>query len=308
MSRDPVAAVLKGGWSPEREVSLVSGAAAAKALRELGWAVAEIDVEPDIGARLLEARPSVVFNALHGRWGEDGCIQGLLELMDVPYTHSGVLASSLAMDKDRAKAVFAGRGLRVPEGRMVSRLESAAGHAMEPPYVVKPNDQGSSVGVFIVRAGDNRPPAALGADDWALGEEVLVERFIPGRELTTTVLGDRALAVTEIVAHKDFYDYEAKYAAGGSSHVVPAHVPADIEAACLEAALEAHRALGCRGLTRSDFRWDDTKPGTEGLYLLEINTQPGLTSTSLSPEQAAHAGMSFRELVAWMIEDASCPR
>ncbi len=308
MSAERTIVVLKGGWSPEREVSLVSGAAAAKALRERGETVIEIDVDREIGARLLEAKPDVVFNALHGRWGEDGCVQGLLELMGVPYTHSGVLASSLAMDKERAKAVFRGAGLRVPDGLIVSRDAAAAGHAMKPPYVVKPNDQGSSVGVFIVREGDNRPPEALAASDWDLGENVLVETFVPGRELTASVLGDRPLAVTEIIAHTDFYDYEAKYAAGGSCHKVPADVPGEIAQACLDMAKSAHDVLGCRGLTRSDFRWDDAKPGTDGLYLLEINTQPGLTPTSLSPEQAEHVGLSFSDLVGWMIEDASCPR
>ncbi|MEL6363648.1 MAG: D-alanine--D-alanine ligase [Pseudomonadota bacterium] len=304
----PRIAVLKGGFSPEREVSLVSGAAAAKALRERGAEAIEIDAGRDLAAALAEAKPDIVFNALHGRWGEDGCVQGLLEWLGLPYTHSGVLASSLAMDKERAKAVFRQNGLKVPDGRIVSRAEAAAGHAMEPPYVVKPNDQGSSVGVFIVRRGDNRPPAALAATDWDLGETVLVETFVPGRELTVSVLGDRPLAVTEIVAHTDFYDYEAKYAAGGSSHEVPAKIPAGIERACLDMAKAAHDLMGCRGLTRSDFRWDDAKPGTEGLYLLEINTQPGLTPTSLSPEQAEYVGMSFSDLCWWMIEDASCPR
>ncbi|PQA89084.1 D-alanine--D-alanine ligase [Hyphococcus luteus] len=300
-------AVLKGGWSPEREVSLNSGAAAAKALREAGYEVFEIDAGRDMAARLLEAEPDAVFNALHGQWGEDGCVQGLLEVMGLPYTHSGVLASSLAMDKQRAKAVFEDAGIPSPFGRIVSREEAAKGHVMETPYVIKPNAQGSSVGVFIVRKGENRPPAELTSKEWSLGDDVLVEKFIPGRELTVSVMGERALCVTEITTSLAFYDYEAKYAAGGSSHVLPADIPDAVTDRCMDLALRAHHALGCRGLSRADFRYD---PGAkdEQVYCLEVNTQPGLTATSLSPEQAGHCGISFSELCAWMVEDASCQR
>jgi D-alanine-D-alanine ligase len=300
-------AVLKGGWSPEREVSLNSGKQAAKALREAGYDVVEIDAGRDLAARLAEAKPDAVFNALHGQWGEDGCVQGLFEIMGIPYTHSGVLASSLAMDKQRAKAVFEDTGIPSPFGIIVSRAEAAGGHVMEPPYVVKPNAQGSSVGVFIVRKGDNRPPAELTAKEWSLGEEVLVEKFIPGRELTVAVMGDRALCVTEITTALAFYDYEAKYAAGGSKHVLPAQISGAITERCLDLALRAHKSLGCRGLSRSDFRYDPDAAG-EQIFCLEVNTQPGLTATSLAPEQAAHLGISFPDLCAWMVEDASCQR
>ena len=300
-------AVLKGGWSPEREVSLNSGAQAAKALKTAGYEVVEIDAGRDLADQLTAARPDAVFNALHGQWGEDGCVQGLLEVMGIPYTHSGVLSSALAMDKQRTKLVLRDAGVPSPEGRIVSRVQAAGGHVMEPPYVIKPNAQGSSVGVFIVRAGDNRPPAELNSEKWSLGEEVLVEKFIPGRELTVAVMGDRALCVTEITTSLAFYDYEAKYAAGGSRHVLPAEVPGAITERCLELALKAHQALGCRGVSRSDFRYDESAKG-EQLYFLEINTQPGMTGTSLAPEQAAYCGISFPELCAWMVEDASCQR
>jgi len=300
-------AVLKGGWSPEREVSLNSGAQAAKALKTAGYEVVEIDAGRDLADQLAAARPDAVFNALHGQWGEDGCVQGLLEVMGIPYTHSGVLSSALAMDKQRTKLVLRDAGVPSPEGRIVSRVQAAGGHVMEPPYVIKPNAQGSSVGVFIVRAGDNRPPAELNSEKWSLGEEVLVEKFIPGRELTVAVMGDRALCVTEITTSLAFYDYEAKYAAGGSRHVLPAEVPGAITERCLALALKAHQALGCRGVSRSDFRYDESAKG-EQLYFLEINTQPGMTGTSLAPEQAAYCGISFPELCAWMVEDASCQR
>ena len=300
-------AVLKGGWSPEREVSLNSGAAAGKALREAGYEVCEIDAGRDLAARLAEAEPDAVFNALHGQWGEDGCVQGLLEVMDLPYTHSGVMASSLAMDKQRAKAVFEDAGIPSPPGKIVTRAEAAAGGVMKPPYVVKPNAQGSSVGVFIIREGDNRPPSELTAKEWSLGEDVLVEKFIPGRELTVAVMGDRPLCVTEITTALSFYDYEAKYATGGSKHILPADLPDAVTERCLDMALRAHQSLGCRGLSRADFRYDETAEG-ETLYCLEVNTQPGLTATSLAPEQAAHLGVSFTELCAWIVEDASCQR
>ncbi|MEE2566049.1 D-alanine--D-alanine ligase [Hyphobacterium marinum] len=299
-------AVLLGGLSAERPVSLVSGKACADALRRKGWDVVEIDPTRELAAQLAKASPDVVFNGLHGEWGEDGKVQGILEHYGAPYTHSGVLASALAMDKQRAKAVFERFGVPCPEGRLVNRFEAAKAHAMKPPYVAKPNAQGSSVGVFIVQEGANRPPADLGATDWALGEEVLIETFIPGRELTTAVMGDKALGVTEIFPTTAFYDYEAKYAAGGSRHVVPADVPEAIAEECRRLALLAHEALGCRGLTRSDFRWDEN--GSGQVWLLEINTQPGMTPTSLAPEQAAWSGIAFDDLVQWMAEDASCPR
>lgn len=294
-------AVLKGGPSAEREVSLVSGVECAAALRNEGFDVVEIDAGPEVVRDLKAARPEIVFNALHGRWGEDGCVQGILEWLRIPYTHSGVLASALAMDKTRAKQVLAAAGLPVPKGKLVGRDEARTAHPLPPPYVIKPNNEGSSVGVYIVPDGGD--PARIAED---MSEVVLVEEYISGRELTTTVMGDRALAVTDIVSD-GWYDYHAKYAPGGSHHVIPAQIPADIEAACLDHALRAHRALGCRGVSRTDFRWDEAR-GVEGLYLLEVNTQPGMTPTSLVPEQAALCGISFGTLVRWMVEDASCSR
>lgn len=295
-------AVLKGGPSAEREVSLVSGRECAAALRNEGYSVVEIDAGPDLVDRLTAEKPDVVFNALHGRWGEDGCVQGILEWLRLPYTHSGVLASALAMDKARTRQIYAQAGLPVAEGLLARRDDARRAHPMPPPYVVKPFNEGSSVGVYLVHENANGP--AQLSDD--MPEIVLVERFIPGRELTTTVMGDRALAVTDIYA-TGWYSYEAKYAAGGSRHVVPADLPGDITRACLDYALRAHEALGCRGVSRTDFRWDEAR-GLEGLHLLETNTQPGMTPTSLAPEQAAHCGMSFGELVRWMVEDASCSR
>ncbi|SFH77806.1 D-alanine--D-alanine ligase [Albimonas pacifica] len=297
-------AVLLGGRSAEREVSLVSGAECAAALRTAGYSVIEIDAGPDLVQRLADASPDVVFNALHGRWGEDGCVQGLLEWLGLPYTHSGVLASAVAMDKVKAKEVFAAAGLPVAEGRLVPKAEAAAGHPLPLPYVLKPYNEGSSVGVYIVLEGANGP-ARLAPDAPDL---LLAETFVPGREMTVAVMGDRALAVTDIMAASGgWYDYNAKYAAGGSSHVIPAQIPQEIEDACRDIAVRAHRALGCRGLSRSDFRWDESK-GLSGLILLEVNTQPGMTPTSLAPEQAAHAGISFPDLCAWLVEDASCLR
>lgn len=298
-------AVLMGGWSSERAVSLTSGAACARALERAGYHVTAIDVTRDLG-RLLAAltpRPDAVFNALHGRWGEDGCIQGVLEILGIPYTHSGVRASALAMDKQAAKQAFAGAGLRCPEGRVVGR--AAAHRVMDPPYVVKPVREGSSVGVMIVRAGDNGAPLDRAA--WPHGEEVLVERYIPGRELTVAVMGDRALGVTEIRPRDEgFYDYEHKYTEGRADHLLPAPVPEPVAEAAMATALAAHRALGCRGVSRCDFRYDDGAGGPDGLYLLELNTQPGMTPLSLVPEQAAHAGIDFEALVAWMVEEARC--
>ena len=302
-------AVLMGGISPERPVSLVSGRACVEALERVGARVTAVDAGRDLAQRLAELKPDVAFNALHGQWGEDGCVQGVLETLAIPYTHSGVLASALAMDKAKAKAVLAAGGVRVPGGGLYDRHEVAARHVLEPPYVVKPNAQGSSVGVFIVMEGANQPPVAVGAPDWTLGQEVMVEPYIAGRELAVAVMGEaagpRALTVTDIVPRAGFYDFEAKYGEGGSVHVVPADLPARITAAAMRMAEAAHLALGCRGLTRSDLRYDDVKGD---LVLLEVNTQPGMTPTSLAPEQAAHLGMDFDRLVTWIVEDASCPR
>ncbi len=301
-------AVLLGGRSAERDVSLTSGHGCAKALRDEGFDVVEIDPQAsDLAAQLNAARPDVVFNALHGRWGEDGCVQGLLELLAIPYTHSGVLASALAMHKQRAKDVFRAAGLPLVKSIVADRHAAAAGHLMDPPYVVKPVNEGSSVGVFIIRKGDNRPPAALGGDQWNLSDEMMIEEFVPGRELTVAVMGTRALAVTEITTSLEFYDYEAKYAAGGSTHTLPAPVPASIAEEAMRLAERAHVALGCRGVSRTDFRYDDTQ-GKHRLVVLETNTQPGMTPTSLVPEQAAHVGMSYRALCRWIVEDASCDR
>ena len=295
-------AVVKGGRSAEREVSLVSGRECATALRNEGYDVVEIDAGPDVASVLQTEKPDVVFNALHGRWGEDGCFQGILEWLRIPYTHSGVLASALAMDKIRAKRAFEEAGLPVVEGRLVSREEVRGAHPMEPPYVVKPYNEGSSVGVYLVHEGANGP--AQVSDE--MPDVLMVERYVPGRELTTAVLGGRAFGVTDIIA-KGWYDYHAKYSPGGSRHVIPAEVPDEISRACLDYAVRAHDALGCRGLSRTDFRWDESR-GLDGLVLLETNTQPGMTPTSLAPEQAAHAGMSFGALMRWMVEDASCSR
>ena len=295
-------AVVKGGRSAEREVSLVSGRECATALRNEGYDVVEIDAGPDVASVLQAERPDVVFNALHGRWGEDGCFQGILEWLRIPYTHSGVLASALAMDKIRAKRAFEEAGLPVVEGRLVSREEVRGAHPMEPPYVVKPYNEGSSVGVYLVHEGANGP--AQVSDD--MPDVLMVERYVPGRELTTAVLGGRAFGVTDIIA-EGWYDYHAKYSPGGSRHVIPAEVPDEIARACVDYAVRAHDALGCRGLSRTDFRWNESR-GLDGLVLLETNTQPGMTPTSLAPEQAAHAGMSFGALMRWMVEDASCSR
>ncbi|NHB77081.1 D-alanine--D-alanine ligase [Rhodobacter sp. M37P] len=294
-------AVLMGGLSAEREVSLVSGRECAKALRAAGYRVTEVDCGPDLPARLADLRPDVCFNALHGRWGEDGCVQGMLEWLKLPYTHSGVLASALAMDKVKTKEVYRAAGLPVVDSVLASREAVEAGHVLAPPYVVKPYNEGSSVGVYIVREGSNAPRLAE-----TMPDVVMVEAYAPGRELTTTVMGDRALGVTDIITD-GWYDYEAKYAPGGSRHECPANIPAEIEAACLDYALRAHRALGCRGVSRTDFRWDESR-GLAGLILLETNTQPGMTPTSLAPEQAAMQGIGFPEFCAWMVEDASCNR
>ncbi|MDX1483558.1 MAG: D-alanine--D-alanine ligase [Alphaproteobacteria bacterium] len=300
-------AVLMGGPSAEREVSLVSGAACAEALRELGHRVTEVDVTRDIGAALsaLEPRPDVVFNALHGRYGEDGCIQGLLEYLGIPYTHSGVLASALAMDKPVARRLFMDAGLNCAEGRTARRDEVIEGRVMEPPFVVKPLNEGSSVGVHIVTEGDSLPPLSA---DWPYGDVVLVERYIPGREIHVAVMGDRALGAIEIRPQGQFYDYQAKYTEGMAEHLMPAPLPEDDYTEAMEVGRRAHATLGCRGVSRTDLRYDDTGPGAALFYVLEVNTQPGMTPLSLVPEIAAHAGIAFNDLVAWMVEDASCPR
>jgi D-alanine-D-alanine ligase len=298
-------AVIMGGWSSERPVSLSSGKGMAEAARKAGYDVVEIDVTRQLAQQLTEARPEVVLNALHGPWGEDGCVQGILEIMGIPYTHSGVLASALAMDKDKSRAVYVQHGLDVAAGGMYDVETLARDHIMEPPYVIKPVAEGSSFGVFIVRKGANSPPRALTDGTWKFGKRALVEKFIEGRELTVAVMGDRPMAVTEITTLREYYDYDAKYQAGGSRHVVPADLPSEVTKAALEASLKAHQALGCRGVSRSDFRYDDK---ADRLVILETNTQPGMTPTSLVPEQAAHLGIDYPSLVRWMIEDASCPR
>ena len=298
----PKVAVLMGGPSAEREVSLVSGRECAKALREEGYDVTELDAGQDIAERLRAIAPDVVFNALHGRWGEDGCVQGILEWLHIPYTHSGILASSLAMDKERTKDVYRAHGLPVVPSLLASKADVSAEHVMAPPYVVKPYNEGSSVGVYIVQEAANGPPKL----DKNMPETVMVEAYAAGRELTTTVMGDQALTVTEIIT-EGWYDYDAKYTEGGSRHVCPADIPQDIFDLCMEYAVTAHQALGCRGVSRTDYRWDEAR-GAEGLVLLETNTQPGMTPTSLSPEQARAVGMSFGALCAWMVEDASCLR
>ena len=298
----PKVVVLLGGPSAEREVSLSSGKECAAALRAKDYDVIELDAGPDVAQRLVEHAPDVVFNALHGRWGEDGCVQGILEWLRIPYTHSGVLASSLAMDKERTKAVYKVAGIPVADSLILPKEEVAKSHVMEPPYVIKPNNEGSSVGIYIVNEGANGPPSIAET----MPDQLMVERYVPGRELTVSVMEDRALCVTEIVTD-GWYDYHAKYAPGGSHHVVPAEIPSDVTDACLAHAVTAHQALGCRGVSRTDFRWDDAK-GLAGLITLETNTQPGMTPTSLVPEQAQEIGMSFPELCDWMVKDASCDR
>ena len=299
--------VLMGGPSAEREVSLSSGRECAAALRGEGFEVVEVDAGPDLCARLQDIKPDVVFNALHGRWGEDGCVQGLLEWMGVAYTHSGVFASALALDKQRSKEAYRIAGLPVVESGLFDKSAVMASHVMAPPYVVKPNNEGSSVGIYLVHEDANTPPQL--SDD--MPEQVMVETYAPGRELTTTVVGDGdndpgALTVTDILTD-GWYDYDAKYQPGGSRHVVPADLPQEIFDLCMDYALRAHQALGCRGVSRTDFRWDESR-GIDGFFLLETNTQPGMTPTSLTPEQAAHVGMTFGQLCAWLVEDASCNR
>jgi D-alanine-D-alanine ligase len=297
-----------GGWSAEREISLRSGRACAEALTRLGYRVTRIDVGRDIAAVLSTVKPDAALNLLHGRPGEDGTLQGLLEIVGIPYSHSGVLASALAMQKEMAKAVFRAAGVPVPEGIVADRREVARRHLLPPPYVIKPLAEGSSVGVFIVTEQHAHPPQELTREDWAYGDRLIVEKYIAGKELTCAVMGSEALGVIEIVPAVRFYDYEAKYAPGGSRHVLPAPVSPFVYQQARELALGAHGALGCRGVSRADFRYDDRIEGTGGLFCLEVNTQPGMTETSLVPELAAHAGISFDELVRWMVEDASLNR
>jgi D-alanine-D-alanine ligase len=301
-------AVLMGGWSAEREVSLRSGRACADALERRGYRVTRIDVGRDIAAVLGTVKPDVALNVLHGRPGEDGTLQGMLEILGIPYSHSGVMASAVAMQKDIAKQLLRAADVPVPAGLVASRSEVAKAHLLPPPYVIKPVAEGSSVGVFIVQEDHAHPPQELNRPDWAFGDRVIVEKFIPGKELTCAVMGDEALGVIEIVPTVRFYDYEAKYAPGGSKHVLPAPVSPIVYQLTRRLALAAHRALGCRGVSRADFRYDDRIEGSGGLVCLEVNTQPGMTETSLVPELAAHAGVTFDELVRWMVEDASLNR
>ena len=299
-------AVLMGGWSAEREISLRSGKACGDALEAQGYRITRVDVARDVAEVLARLKPDAAFNVLHGRPGEDGTIQGILEILRIPYTHSGVLASALAMDKPAAKVVMAAAGVPVPEGVIVSRAEAAKAHVIKPPYVIKPPAEGSSVGVFIIHADHTHPPQELSRPDWPYGEQVLVERYVAGLELTCAVMGEEALGVIEIEPTTRFYDYESKYAPGGSRHILPARISPNIYQRARNLALTAHRALGCRGVSRADFRFDSRSDGD--LVCLEVNTQPGMTEMSLVPELAAHAGLSFGELVKWIVEDASLER
>ena len=303
----PHVAVLMGGWSAERTESLSSGKECADALEGEGYRITRVDVDRNVAATLATVKPDACFNALHGRWGEDGAMQGLLEVLGIPYTHSGVLASSLAMHKEQTKRIVSKHGVPVAEGRIVTPEQALATHIMAPPYVAKPISEGSSVGVVIVREGANRPPDSIRAIPVTHDNEIMVERFIPGRELTCGVIGDKATGIIDIVAagHLQFYDFEAKYAPGGSKHILPAQIPAGVAERVQRYTMAAHRALGCRGVSRCDFRFDETR---DDLIFLEINTQPGMTPTSLIPELAAHAGMTFGQLLEWLVEDASLDR
>jgi len=301
-------AVLKGGWSVEREVSLNSGAFLAQSARDAGFEVTEIDVKRDIGHVLAELKPDLVLNGLHGRFGEDGTIQGMLEILGLPYTHSGVLASALAMDKHQSKIIFKAAGVPVTNHIIASRSEIARNHVMKPPYVVKPVAEGSSVGIFIIMGENDQPPQEILEPDWQGGEYLMVERFIPGRELTCAVMGDVALGVTEIITDLNFYNYEAKYAKGGSNHVLPANISSKVYENVQKLSLKAHEALGCRGISRADFRYNDLAGQDGELVCLEVNTQPGMSLTSLVPELVELAGHTPVELVTWMLEDASCHR
>ena len=302
-------AVLMGGWSAERPVSLASGKECADALESAGFSVSRVDVARDIAQVLAELRPDVAFNALHGRFGEDGCIQGILEVLEIPYTHSGVMASALAMNKEKAKDVMKAAGVPVAEARVMHRLEAAKAHAMPPPYVVKPVCEGSSFGILIVNEDHAEPPQELYSDEWPYSDIVMVERYVPGRELTCAVMGGKALDIIDIVpnAHS-FYDYDAKYAPGGSTHILPAELKPNLYEYIQSLTLKAHEALGCRGISRADFRFDESAGGDGEVICLEVNTQPGMTPTSLVPEIAAKEGYDFEQLVSWMVEDASCDR
>ena len=302
-------AVLMGGWSAERPVSLSTGRECAAALERAGYRVTSVDVDRNIAQTLAELKPDVAFNALHGPFGEDGTIQGLLELLDIPYTHSGVMASAVAMNKDRSKVLMAAAGVPVAKHVLTTREQAASAHVMQRPYVIKPVSEGSSFGVLIVTEDMEHPPQELFRSDWPYGDDLMAERYVAGRELTCAVVGDVALGIIDIVPQgQTFYDYDAKYADGGSKHILPAEIPADIYARIQAYTLAAHKALGCRGVSRADFRYDDQPMGTGELICLEVNTQPGMTPTSLVPEIAAHAGHSFEDLVSWMVEDASCRR
>lgn len=302
-------AVLMGGWSSERPVSLATGEPCADALERAGYTVTRVDVDRSIAQTLNDLKPDVAFNALHGPYGEDGTIQGVLEILSIPYTHSGVMSSALAMNKDRAKVVMAAAGVPVAKHTLTTREQAAEAHVMTPPYVIKPVAEGSSFGVLIVAPDMEHPPQELFRSDWPYGDDLMAERYVAGRELTCAVMGDVALGVIDILPQgQEFYDYDAKYADGGSEHILPADIPADVYARIQSYSLAAHQSLGCRGVTRADFRFDDQPMGTGELICLEVNTQPGMTPTSLVPEIAAHAGHSFEELVSWMVEDASCQR
>ena len=298
-------AVVYGGWSPEREVSAVSGKKMVVAARNAGYNVVAIDARKDITNQISEVEPDIILNALHGIWGEDGCAQGIFETLNIPYSHSGVLASALAMDKRKSKNVFQSIGIDVAKDIAVSRADAVKSHPLQRPYVVKPISNGSSLGVVIVGEDDPIPSDILLSDNWTFGDNLMAEEFVPGRELTVGVLGGEPLAVTEIMPSNHFYDYKAKYEIGGSEHTLPAEVSQSVAERALEVSHNAHEILGCRGVTRADFRYDESN---DRLVLLEMNTQPGMTPTSLVPEQAAYRGMSFEDLVVWMIEDASCPR
>ena len=301
-------AVLMGGWSAEREVSLRSGKACADSLERQGFRVSRIDIGRDVATVLAGLKPDVALNMLHGRPGEDGTVQGVLEILGIPYSHSGVLASSLAMQKDVSKVLFRAAGVPVAEGIVTTRMEAAKTHLLPPPYVIKPVAEGSSVGVFIVTEAHAHPPQELYRDDWAFGDRVIVERYIAGKEITCAMVKDQPTGVIEIVPAVRFYDYEAKYAPGGSKHLLPADLLPKVYQEVRRLTVAAHRALGCRGVSRADFRYDDRIEGTGGLVCLEVNTQPGMTETSLVPELAAHAGITFDELVKWMVDDASLNR
>jgi len=302
-------AVLMGGWSSEREVSLSSGEACAAGIEKAGYKTTRVDVDKDVSAVLSALKPDVAFNALHGPYGEDGTIQGILEYLEIPYTHSGVLASSLAMDKELSKRVAKSAGIPIAHSLVMNRRDAAEKHVMAPPYVIKPVAEGSSFGILIVHEDMPKPPQELISDEWPYGERIMVEKYVGGRELTCTIMGNVALGVTEIVTEEGgWYDFDAKYAEGGSKHECPAKIKRNIYQKIQTLSLKAHQVMGCRGVSRSDFRLDDGPMGTGELAWLEINTQPGMTPTSLVPELAAHAGHSFEDLMRWMVEDASCCR